>query len=453
MKKILTGFFCLCAAAALAQQEKPYDMMVNGMKVIVVPSGNDIVLVDLVVKGGVQNYPATKAGIEQMAVTGLVECGTAKDTKNSFKNKLDAVDAKVYSYTDMDVSHISLNCIKEDFETVWPLYVDALTIPQFNAKEFATMKENAINNLRQMESSPDMAIRQMALQTAFKGKDYAKSPQGTTASLQQLTSTEVKAYWASIFTRSKSFMVVVSSLDKENLLSKLTALIAKIPQGKPFELKRDTYAPAANSFVSKPKDLATNYIMGVSGAPAANSKDYFPAQLASELMYNKIFLEVRTNHGLSYAPGAWMTSGLTPYSVMMVSTKEPDKFVAVARNMVDSIKKNGFPADDVNNTKTTYATYQYSSNESNEYLAYMVARSEVQQGDWHRAFTLKEDLKAVTPADVNRVFNESVSNVTWVYQGDTTKVNPTLYTQKQTPPPLKPEAPPVIMGKVPAKKD
>lgn len=453
MKQILIVCLSLCTTVATAQQDKPYDMIVNGLKVIVVPSGNDIVQVDMIIKGGVQNYTAAKAGIEQLAVSGLTECGTATDTKNSFKNKLDAVDAQMYGYSDMDDAHITLNCIRQDFETAWPLYVAALTTPQFNAKDFAIVKENAINYLRQIESYPDAAMERMALQTAFKGKDYAKWPYGTIANLQKLMPPEVKAYWTSIFTKSKAFLVVVSSLTKEELQAKLSALTAKIPQGKPFELKRDTYTPAANSFVSQPKELATNYVAGISGAPASNSPDYFPAQLASTLMYDKIFLEVRTNHGLSYAPSAYMAAGLTPYSTMRVSTKEPDKFIAVARNMVDSVKKNGFPEEDVNNAKNRYTTRQYYNNETNASLAYMVARSEIQQGDWHKAFTLKEDLKTVTPADVNRVFNQSVGNFTWVYQGDTTKVTPTLYTQKQTPPPLKPEVAPVIMGKVPAKKE
>jgi hypothetical protein len=50
-----------------AQQDKAYDMMVNGVKVIVQPSGNDITVIQTIIKGGVQNYPAAKAGIETLA--------------------------------------------------------------------------------------------------------------------------------------------------------------------------------------------------------------------------------------------------------------------------------------------------------------------------------------------------------------------------------------------------
>lgn len=430
-------FFCFCfliVVKAQSQDNKAYDMTVNGVKVIVVPSGNEIVQVDLVIKGGVQNYSADKAGIERLALTALTECGTLKDDKNSFKNKLDEVDAQVYGSAGKDASHFQLNCIKSDFEKVWPLYVDALTVPRFDAKEFQRIKDEAINSLRRMESNPDASLQRMAMQVAFNGMDYAKFSSGTIESIQKISLQETKDYYKSLLTRSRIFIVVVGDVSKEDLQTRISALAAKIPQGKPFVLKRVSYVPQASTFVAKPKENATNYIMGVSSAPHPNTKEYYPATLASGIFYDKMFLEVRTNNGLSYAPSAYFSFGATPYSVMYVTTKDPDKYIAVSRNLVDKIKKEGFASDEVKNMKNTYATRQYYNNETNASLCFMVANSEVVQGDWHKAFTLKEDLHPVTPADVNQVFNKYIGNFTWVYQGDTTKVTPTLFTQKQTPP-------------------
>src|SRR5690349_5376920 len=94
----------LAATPALiqAQMGQAYEMTVNGVKVIVQPSGNDIVEVLTIIKGGVQNYPAEKSGIESLAITALTECGTLKDDKNTFKNKLDKVSAQIGGYSGMD---------------------------------------------------------------------------------------------------------------------------------------------------------------------------------------------------------------------------------------------------------------------------------------------------------------------------------------------------------------
>ena len=89
-----TLFLAVFFLPALAQNKPAYEMTVNGIKVIVQPSGNEIIEVLTVFKGGVQNYPANKAGIESLAITALTECGTKKDNKNSFKDKLDKVSAE-----------------------------------------------------------------------------------------------------------------------------------------------------------------------------------------------------------------------------------------------------------------------------------------------------------------------------------------------------------------------
>src|SRR5687768_13605923 len=148
MKKIffyiLSG---LIPTMVFAQMGKPYEMNINGVKVIVQPSGNEIVEIVTVIKGGVQNYSAGKAGIESLAISALTECGTLKDDKNSFKNKLDKVSARVGGSTQMDFASFNMNCIKSDFDVVWPLYVDALTTPRFDEKEFDRIRQDAINIL------------------------------------------------------------------------------------------------------------------------------------------------------------------------------------------------------------------------------------------------------------------------------------------------------------------
>src|ERR1043165_4958577 len=161
----------------------------------------------MTLKGGVRNYAAAPAGIEKLALRGLTECGTMTHDKNSFKNALDDVDARINGFAGRDMSGFQLNCIKGDFETVWPLYVEALTMPKFDEKEFERIKQEAITQLRQMESNPDAALQKMAMETVFKGMDYAKSPNGTVENIQKFTPADAKAYLNSTLTRSRIFFV------------------------------------------------------------------------------------------------------------------------------------------------------------------------------------------------------------------------------------------------------
>ena len=422
-----------CCTTAVFGQNGAYEMNINGVKVIVQPSGNEIVVIQTIIKGGVQNYTAAKAGIENLALDALTECGTVNDDKNNFKNKLDKVSAQLSGSSGMDYSTFSMNCIQGDFETVWPLYADAMIAPRFDQKEFDRIKQDAVTNIRQNESDPDNAINKMAKQTAFNGKNYAKDPTGTVASVSSLTAAEVKKYWQSILTRSRMVIVVVSDLEKDVLESKLKALLDKIPQGMPFKPKKESYAPSTHTFKPQERDNATNYIQGISGAPLPGTPDYNAFVLAMRIFSTRHFVEVRSKQGLSYAPGAWFTGGNTPYSNIYVTTTDPNKYIAVARQLIDQIKKEGFTEDELRNIKTQYVTNVYYNQETNYAQAGSLASNEVIHGNWRRALSIKDDMKKVTLDQLNNAFKKYFTNITWSYQGDPKKVNAVMYTQKETP--------------------
>jgi len=428
IKKIAGTFFLTASMlSALAQNKPAYEMTVNGVKVIVQPSGNEIIEVLTVFKGGVQNYPADQAGVESLAITALTECGTKNDSKNSFKDKLDKVSAEIDGSAGMDFSTVTLNCIKTDLDQVWPLYVDALTVPAFDTAEFSRIKQDAISALKSQASRPDFSISKMAKEVAFKGKDYAKSPTGEESTVSQLTAPGTHAYYTSILTRKRMVIVVVAELDRGEIEKKIRQLLELIPEGKEVKLSRYSYVPAKNTFASQKKDVATNYIQGITSGPQPGSSDFNAFSIAMRIFYDRQFLEVRTNNGLSYAPQAHFNAGLSPYTTIQVSTTNPDKYIGVMDNLLVKTRAQGFSPEEVKNTKTGYATSFYYKMETNAAQAASLASNEILFNDWHRSLRINEDLKKVSVDDVNKAFNKYVKDITWVYQGDTTKVNTSLY--------------------------
>jgi zinc protease len=429
IKKLIGALFLAALLLSAKSQNKPaYDMTVNGVKVVVQPSGNEIVEIITVFKGGVQNYPADKAGIESLAITALSECGTKNDSKNSFKDKLDKISAEVGGSAGMDYSSVTLNCIKSDLDQAWPLYVDAITVPIFDTTEFSRIKQDAISGLKSQASRPDFAISKMAKETAFKGKDYAKSPTGEEETVSQLTAAETKAYYSSILTRSRMLIVIVGELDRSAIEQKVKQLTENIPAGKEIKLNRYSYTPSKNTFTDQKRDVATNYIQGVTSGAQPGTSDFNAFVIAMRIFYNRQFLEVRTNNGLSYAPQTRFNPGLSPYTSIQVTTTNPDKYIGVMDNLLAKTHGNGFTPDEVKDTKTVYVTGFYYQMETNSAQAASLVANEVLFNDWHRSLRINEDMKKVSLDDVNKAFNKYVKDITWVYQGDTSKVSPALYT-------------------------
>lgn len=432
------------SSAANAQKGAAYEMNIRGVKVIVQPSANQILEIQTIIKGGVQNYTAEKQGIESLAMTALTECGTANDNKNSFKNKLDNVSAQIYANAGKDYSTISMNCIASDFAAVWPLYADAIVQPLFDAKEFNRIKQDAINGLRSQESQPDYAINNMATQMAFAGKDKSKRPEGTVNTLTNLTVSETKAFYNSVCTKSRMLIVVVGEINKTDLEQKIGDMLSIVPEGKPFTLKKETIAPAQNIFKAEKKELATNYIQGITGAPAPGTPDFNAFNLAMRIFSQRHFLEVRTKNGLSYAPGSWFDGSASPSAHISVSTTDPNKYIGVAKALIEKTKKEGFTADELRNMKTQYLTGFFYRQETNNAQANSLAVNEILHNNWKRALTLSHDMKKVTLAELNTTFNKYISNMVWAYQGNPAQANPALFTGN-----TKPELP---KSKVTAKK-
>ncbi len=425
--------FILFVSAALfsvqsVKAQQAYEMMVNGVKVIVEPSGNDIVEIQTAIKGGVSNYPAEKSGIESLAMTALSECGTLKHDKNSFKNQLDKVSADVYGYSGKDYSIIKMNCIKSDFDDVWPLYAEAITLPSFDPKEFARIKQDAINNLKETEGRPDAAIDKFANKVAFEGRDYAKDPEGTVDIISKITPEEAKAYYRSILTRSRMLIVVVANLDKTTIEQKVSQLLGTIKQGAPYELKKSFFRAYKNTFSAEQRDLATNYVEGITSGPEAGTPDFDAFNVAMRIFANRHFLDVRTNNGLSYAPQAWFSYGSVSVAKFAVSTTQPDKYIAVFDTLVDKVKTEGFKPEEVADMKVTYLTGFYYRQETNSEQAASLATNEILFNNWRRSLTLVNDVKKLTVEEVNDAFRKYIGNIIWVYQGDPKKVNPLNYT-------------------------
>ncbi|MBE7179471.1 MAG: insulinase family protein, partial [Mucilaginibacter polytrichastri] len=177
-----------------------------------------------------------------------------------------------------------------------------------------------------------------------------------------------------------------------------------------------------------PREIATNYLVGTTSGPQPGTPDFNAFNVAMRIFGDRHFLEVRTNNGLSYAPGAYFSNGATSVGRFSVSTTKPDEYIAVFDKLVEKIKDKGFTADEVKNMKISYLTSFYYKQETNSAQASSLASNEVLHNNWKRSLTLANDVKALTLEDVNNAFRKYIGSISWVYLGDTKKVNPVLFT-------------------------
>src|SRR5687768_7704299 len=95
MKALVASIYMLFISLGALAQTKATSFNVDGIKVILKPTQKQIINISMYYRGGVANYPAEKAGIENLALAAATDCGTKKFNKDAFKDREDAFGVEV----------------------------------------------------------------------------------------------------------------------------------------------------------------------------------------------------------------------------------------------------------------------------------------------------------------------------------------------------------------------
>ncbi|WP_207427181.1 pitrilysin family protein [Pedobacter sp. SYSU D00535] len=417
MKRITLNIFFLFISIGVFAQAPATSFDVAGIKVILKPTVKEVIDVNMYYRGGVANYPATQAGIENLALAATAEAGTKKYPASAFKDRADAYGIDIGGSSGYDFGTVSMTCISRFFNEGWDLFAEAVANPVFDEREVGMLKEKLVSGIKQSESDPDERIEQLAMQNAYTGTPYATDPKGNETSLAGINAAAAKNYYYNtLLNKNRMFIVVVGKISKEDLTKKIMASFASLPSKafKPVSLK----APAtAGKLLSESRELATNYITGTIDAPPVSSSDYLPFRLAISNLSTRLFREIRTKRNLSYAPYAYTTTRMMPYAVMYVSTTDPKASVEVMLNELKDLRDYGFTEEELKSGKSNFITNNYMKEESSGAIAAALGNAEV-LGDWRIADEAAERINKVTLKEMNEVLKKYVKTIRWSYLGD-----------------------------------
>jgi zinc protease len=417
MKRLILYILLSTLTVTVFAQSPTTSFDVAGIKVILKPTVKEIISVRMFYRGGVNNYSAANAGIEDMALVAATECGTKKYNKNAFKDLQDQYGIEIGGSSVYDFGTISMNCISKYFNQGWDLFAESIVNPTFDPKELDQVKTKMISDIKQQESDPEDYIENEAIKSAFKDTPYAIDPSGDETTLSKFTSADIKKYYTGILNKNQMFLVVVGKISKEDLIKKITASFAAIPS-KPYTPK--TYnVPAftGSSVITKERSVATNYIVGLVNAPKMSSEDYVAYRLAISVLSSNLFREIRTKRNLSYAPGAHQTSGQIPYAIVSVSTTEPKASVEVMVNELKELQEETVSDEGLQQLKGSFITNNYMKEQSSAAMAVGLGQAEI-MGSWKIVEELPNKINAATAEQIRDAAKKYISGIKWSYLGD-----------------------------------
>lgn len=389
---------------------------------------NEVVVANLYLLGGARQLTPQTAGIEAMLLAAS-ERGTRKFPGSVLRQRTARLGSTISIEASEDWSAIGLHAIRATFDSTWALLADRVMAPTLAPSDVEIVREQMLTGARQRNTDPDDAASGLADSLLYRQHPYAIQTTGTEASLSAITPAQLRQYHAQQFVTSRMLLVVVGNVDRPQVERLVRATLGTLPRGSYTWTPPPPPPRGGRAVAFDNRLLPTNYLLGYVPGPAATSPDYTALRVATAVLSGRLFTEVRSRRNLSYAVESPFQEHAYAVGGLYVTTVDPNAVLRIMRDELNSLQNDQVEADGLKRLEQQFITEYYLKNETNADQANVLARAELYQGDYRAADRFMEDLRRVTPADVERVARQYLSNFRFAFVGDTTKVDRALLSQ------------------------
>ena len=197
--------------------------LANGLTVIVMPYTKvPVVHLRLVVRGGSAQDPEGLEGTASI-MTSLMREGTTSRTGREIAEQIDFIGGTLYCGAGLDYCAVRCEVLGKDLTTGLDLFADIVMHPAFPADELDREIKQRRAELEGLKEDPEALANRAFVSHVYGDHAYGRSATGTRASLDEITRASVRDFYESVFTPSRSTLVLVGDVDPADAMEKLTA--------------------------------------------------------------------------------------------------------------------------------------------------------------------------------------------------------------------------------------
>ncbi|HTY10220.1 MAG TPA: pitrilysin family protein [Bacteroidota bacterium] len=396
----------------------PESFVLNGLKVIVKQNTTtDIISAVMCYRGGAAVLTSREAGIEKFALAVAVKA-SEQYPKEKLNATLERMNTTIGSSVSADYSTIDLQCVKQYFDTSWNVFADVILHPAVTKEDVELERQQLLSQLKQTHDNPDSYLDELGRRAFYTDHPYQTDANGEEATVASFTPEQLKAYLAKRTSSTQLLLIVVGNVTRDRVEKLVKASFGSLPAG----VFAAPVLPAVNHDETSVKfvyrNLPTNYIEGYFSAPSLNADDYYAMAAAGAVLQYRLFEEVRTKRSLSYAPAGGIGRNFSNYGFIYVTALKPDTTLKVMMAELKKMARQKISTEELRNTVNTFITTYYLRNETNRSQANILARYELSGAGYQAADKLIDDIKKVTPDDIQNACKKYIKNLQFVIIGN-----------------------------------
>ncbi len=272
----------------------------NGMQVVLAQrSGVSTVVIDLMIDAGYSSDQFATPGTAALALN-MMDEGTKNMSSLEINDQLQLLGASLSTYSDLDMSYISINSLKPSLDASLDLFADVVLNPSFPENEFERLKKEQLSAIQREKSQPiTMVLRVMG--KYMYGSDHAYSLPFTGSGYEKtvlaLTREDLIKFYDRWMKPNNATIVVVGDISLNEITNKLEKRFGKWKKGDVPTKNIATVKPPKGNILylmdrpeSQQSIIITGHITkpygGVSEIARENLMDALGSQFTSRINMN-----------------------------------------------------------------------------------------------------------------------------------------------------------------------
>jgi zinc protease len=259
------------------------------------------------IRGGARDVSADKAGLLGIYTGAWRTGGTAAKTGDQLDDLLDARAARVETGGSTDATFVSLDTLKADFDTVFPIFVDVLRQPQFRQDKIDLAKTQANTGISRRNDEPGGIAGREAQKLGYGASSpYARQPEYAT--IASITRDDLVAFHARTVHPNNIILSFIGDFNAPQLEKRLRDTFGSWNRGP--QVAKPTIAMNGAKpglyFVAK-DDVTQATIAMVHPGIERNNPDYYALNVMNEIFgggfSGRLMQTLRSQKGLTYGVG------------------------------------------------------------------------------------------------------------------------------------------------------
>ena len=281
--------------------------------------------------------------------------GTKTRSALQISSAIESVGGFINAYTGKEITAYHTKVLKKDVKLSIDILSDILLNSVFDKDEFEKERGVIIQEIRQVNDSPDDLVFDLFQEQAFKNTRLGTSILGSEERIQSYTTSDLENYIKSKYAPNRLIICASGAVDHNEIVEYAEKYTAGFSNFDVPIVEKQTYS---GGVVSKAKDLEqVHYIAGYEGVSHTDNNKYDLCVLSAIIgggMSSRLFQQIREKRGLVYSIFSFVSNyrdtGTFGYYAACAPEKAKDVML-YSNEEIDNILKNGVTREELERAK------------------------------------------------------------------------------------------------------